>query len=105
MTIKVYCQTTARGIHSFFLKKDSADYYLFSQNYRKGVHKYYSRSVSFDEAIDFSRSKQDSAILHTMEKIKIYTKYIEKQYNVTICKKSQKRPPRRPYDYDGRSYA
>ena len=105
MTIKIYCQTTAQGMHSFYLKKDNVDYYLFSQNYRRGVHRYYGRSVSFNEAIDFSRSKHDSAILRTMEKIKIYTKYIEKQYSIIVCKRSEKRQCHRSFDFDNPFYA
>ena len=105
MAIKILCKITEQGTHSFFLKKDRTDYYLFSQNYRKGVHKYYARSVPFNEAIDFSRSKHDSAILRTMEKIKTHTKYIEKQYNIVICQKSQRRRNVRPFDFTDHFYA
>jgi hypothetical protein len=48
---------------------DGKEYYLFTQNYRRGVADFFRYSVSFDQAIDFSRAKKDCAILRTMEKI------------------------------------
>ena len=36
----IYCEPTARGVHTFFLVVNGKEYYLFSQNYRKGVHAY-----------------------------------------------------------------
>ena len=102
MKIKIYCTTKTKGTHSFYIKKDGTDYYLFSQDYRRGVQEYFGRSVSFDEAIDFSRAKKDNAILHTMEKLSLYSKYIERQYGIAICKKSI---CRRPKTFDRRAYA
>lgn len=102
MKTKIYCKTQIKGIHSFYVKKDGMDYYLFSQDYRRGVQEYYGRAVSFDEAIDFSRAKKDNAVIRTMEKIMMYSKYIERQYGVAICKKSI---CRRPKTFDRRAYA
>ena len=88
MKTKIYCKTQDKGIHTFYLNQDGEVYCLFSQNYRKGVSKYYGCPVSLDAAIDCSRAKRDSAILRTMEKITASIRYLEKQYNIAIYKKS-----------------
>ena len=102
MKIKIYCTAQNKNTTTFYLRKDGVDYFLFSQEYRKGVQAYYSRVVTFDDAIDFSRAKHDFAILHTMKKIAIYSKYIEKHYGIAISKSSVSR---RPKTYDRRVYA
>ena len=99
MKNKVYCRTSQKGIHAFYIKVGSSEYYLFSQEYRRGVEEYYGCSVSFNEAVDFSRAKRNNAVLRTMNKIMMYSKYIEKQYGVAICKSSMKK---RPKTYDRR---
>ena len=91
MKTKIYCKTQEKGVHTFYLDQGDEVYYLFSQNYRKGVNKYYGCPISLDEAIDCSRAKRDSAILRTMEKITTSVRYLEKQYNIAIYKKSVKK--------------
>jgi hypothetical protein len=91
MKTKVYCKTQEKGVHTFYLNQGGEVYYLFSQDYRKGVSKYYGCPISLDEAIDCSRAKRDSAILRTMEKITASVRYLEKQYNIAIYKKSAKK--------------
>lgn len=91
MKLQIYCIVSAKGVHSFYLTKEGRDYYLFSQDYRKGVQKYFGKSVSFTQAIDFSRAKRDQAVLRTMEKITMYSKFIEKNYGVIVRKNNQQR--------------
>ena len=88
MKVKIYCTTIMHGKHSFFVRKDGVDYYLFSQAYRKGVQQYFSNPLLFGQAIDFSKAKKDCAVLRTMEKIMLYTKYIEREYKIAIYKKN-----------------
>ena len=91
MKTKIYCKTQEKGVHTFYLNHGGEVYYLFAQDYRKGVNKYYGCPISFDEAIDYSRAKRDNAILRTMEKIMASVRYLEKQYNIAIYKKSIKK--------------
>lgn len=91
MMTTIYCEQTERGVHSFFMVNDGYEYYLFSQNYRKGVQEYYSRGVSLNESINYSRAHKDSAIEHTMSKIPMYVKYIEKEYGIEVLEKTKKK--------------
>jgi len=72
MKATIYCKPTSQGIHSFYLLADSGEYFLFNQNYRKGVHSYFSRGVRIDEARNFSKNNRDSAIIKTMNKLPMY---------------------------------
>lgn len=91
MKIRIYCKPTAQGIHSFFLLTDEGEFFLFNQNYRKGVHSYFSKGVRLDEARKFSKSNHDSAVIKTMNKLPVYIKYIEKKYGITVLEQTKKR--------------
>ena len=91
MKTKVFCRTTGKGTQSFFLSQNGKEYFLFSQSYRRSVRDYFSVPISFDEAIDYSKAKRNSALLRTMEKIIPSTKYIEREYTICVRKQSNKR--------------
>ena len=87
----IYCKTTSKATHSFYLKSEGNEYFLFSQDYRKGVNDYYKGGVSLDRAADFTKSKFDSAVMLTMSKIFMYIKYIEKEYGIQVLKQTIKK--------------
>ena len=87
----IYCKTTSKGTHSFYLKNEGNEYFLFSQEYRKGVNDYYKLGVNLDKAADFTKSKFDSAIIRTMSKIFMYIKYIEKEYGIEVLRQTMKK--------------
>ena len=78
MKTTIYCKPTAQGIHSFYLLTDAGEYFLFSQNYRKGVQRYFSKGVRLDQARNYAKTNKDTAIIKTMDKLPIYIKYVEK---------------------------
>ena len=87
----IYCDTKTHGVHSFYLMFNGCEYFLFNQNYRKGVQEYFSRGVSLAESTDYSRSHKDSAIIKTMSKIPVYIKYLEKEYAIEVFEQTKKR--------------
>lgn len=91
MKTTVFCTPTAKGIHSFYLTYEGEDYFLFNQNYRKGVHEFYSDGVSLNAALKFALAHQDSAILRTMEKLPMYIKYVEKEYGIAVLEQTIKK--------------
>ena len=90
MTAMIYCEKN-QGTHSFFMLFGRQKYYLFCQNYRKGVQEYYSKGVSLNESINFSRSHNDSAVIRTMSKLPMYIKYIEKEFGIEVLEQTKKR--------------
>lgn len=103
MRITIYCQSTSHDVHSFYLTVNGEKYFLFSQNYRKGVHGFYSKGVLLNDAIDYSRAGRDIAIVRTMKKIRMYIKYIEKEYGIEVLNQTKRR--NRFYMNDRKKYA
>ena len=92
MKAKIYCKTTQKGIHSFYLSLEGNEYFLFSQKYKKGVQEYFGKGgVYFDQARNFAKSRKDTALIKTMSKFPIYIKYIEKEYEIAILNQTKKR--------------
>ena len=91
MKTTIYCKPTAKGIHSFYLIMGTEEFFLFSQSYRKGVEEYYGRGVRIDEAIKHSRAHKDSAITRTMDKIPMYVKYVEREFDIRVLDSTKKR--------------
>ena len=94
MKATIYCRATDKGIHTFYLKSEGHDYYLFRQNYRRGVDEYFKGGVILERAIDFGKSRQNEAIQRTMQKLPSYIKYIEKEYEIQILNKTIKKNAR-----------
>lgn len=94
MKATIYCKATDRGIHTFYLRSEGCDYYLFRQNYRRGVDEYFKGGVILERAIDFGKSRQNEAIQRTMQKLPSYIKYIEKEYEIQILNKTIKKNAR-----------
>jgi len=90
MKAMIYCIKN-RDMHSFFMIQGRQQYYLFCQNYRKGVQKYYCKGVSLKESMDFSKARNDSAIMKTMTKLPMYIKYIEKECGIEVFEKTKKK--------------
>lgn len=91
MRAMIYCEISKGGSHSFYLSVNGQDYYLFCQDYRKGVNEYFSKGVSLKDSTDCSKTHRDSALLKTMTKIPIYIKYIEKEYGIFVFEQAKKR--------------
>jgi hypothetical protein len=93
----IYCEATAKGVHSFYLVQDGKEHFLFHQNYRRGVAAYFGRGVRLCEAFDFGRAGHDSAILRTMQKLPAYIKYAEKEYGIEVLEQTIKKNRRLRY--------
>ena len=89
MKTKIYCVVTAKGVHSFYLQHENIRYYLFNQNYRKSVQRYYSKGVSLADATNFNKAHHDEALMNTMEKLPSHIRYIEKEYGIAVYKKTK----------------
>lgn len=84
----VYCKPTAKGIHSFYLVYEGENYFLFRQNYRKGVQRFFSRGVSLRQVFDLGSAHGDTSVIHTMEKLPTYIKRAEKENYIAVLDRS-----------------
>lgn len=92
MSSVVYCKPIAKGIHAFYLNVGETTYYLFSQNYRRGVNKYFSNGVRLDKAVCFSSAKGDTALMRTMEKSQCTSGISSARTTLQCCAKQLKKP-------------
>ena len=105
MTTKVYCKTTQKGLHSFYLFTEGDEYFLFSQKYRKGVQNYFGKGgVYLDQARNFAKSNRDTAIVKTMNKLPVYIRYIEKEYDIAVLNQTKKRNRTRDFTHIKEEY-
>ena len=86
----IYCKTTAKGTLTFFVEAQGETHLLFSQSFRRGVNDYFGSGVNVDRALDFSRAKGNTAIERTMQKLPSYIRYIEREYDLEILRKTAK---------------
>ena len=91
MKTRIYCEATDQGVHSFYLIQEGKEYFLFSQNYRRGVQKYFKDGVLLSQAINYSKTHNDCALMRTMSKIPTYIRYIEKEYEIEVFEQTKKR--------------
>lgn len=91
MKTTVCCRTTGKGIHTFYVLVGNNRYFLFNQNFKRGVDHYYGQGVSLKDAVAFSRAHGDRALIKTMSKIPNYIKYIEKEYDIEILEQTRRR--------------
>jgi hypothetical protein len=91
MANMIFCKTTAKGVQSFYVNANGETHYLFSQSFRRGVKNYYERGVYINEAINFTKAKGNTAVVHTMEKLPAYIRYIEREYGIAVLRKTARK--------------
>jgi hypothetical protein len=84
----IQCTKTRLGAHAFYIKHDGTNYLLFVQKYHKGVDEVFNNGVDLDKALSPKIAKRDPQVLKTISKMRLYIKYIEKEYQVKILDSS-----------------
>ena len=85
----VYCVENEKNVHSFYLTVGHEEYYLFSQAYRVSVNEYFGgNGVPLSDALDFSHSRGDTALMRTVNKLFSYIRYIENEYQISVLDKT-----------------
>lgn len=98
MRTKIYCQTTSKGVQSFYLLHEGREHFLFSQDFRQSVKSYYEGGVTVSEALNNSRGGENHALRKTMEKFPSYIRYIEREYGITVLEQTAKKASRKERD-------
>lgn len=91
---KIFCKTTSKGVQSFYLSVNNKDYFLFSQAYRVTVREHFRCGLSINECLDYAQTKS-CAVRRTLDKLKVYIPYIEKEYGVAVFNKTKKKRDKR----------
>lgn len=91
--VSVYCRTTKRGEQSFYLIHAERRYYLFTQAFRRSNQEYFGNGILLKDVYDFSRV-HSYATERTLEKIQRFIPYIEKEHDIVIRRKTERRSER-----------
>lgn len=87
--VSIYCETIAKGQQAYYMRVDRQEYFLFHQNYRRSNKEFFGMGVLLENALDYSCSHSTS-VRKTMTKLIPYIQYIEKEYGLTVLRKTQK---------------
>lgn len=93
---RVFCEfyydnNTNKAYQDFYLKHDGRNYFLFRQDYRKGIKEYFGcGGVEIDRALKNNWNKLDRSVIRTIDKMPCYIHYIEKQYNIAVLERTKK---------------
>lgn len=87
---KIFCKKSDNR-HEFYLFVGGTEYYLFDQSFRRGVDDFFRNGVIIDKALNHGIGRWDYAIHQTMDKLKMYIKYIESQNDITVLKNTSKK--------------
>ena len=79
----VFCMKR-NDLHDFYIADGRNDRYLFSQKYKKIIDDYYRHGVALNKAITHSGNVDSKMIHHTMEKLKLYIKYLEREHEIVV---------------------
>lgn len=93
VSVKLFCKSDGRGRHSFYLQAENEVYFLFCQDYRRSNEEYFGRGVLLSDGLDFS-GVRNYAVRKTVEKLRIYVRYAEKEYGIAVLNKTKKREER-----------
>ncbi len=88
MQAKIFCRTVAKGKQSFYMTVNGQNYFLFTQDYRVSNKEYFQNGVSISEINNYS-GVHSTAVRKTLDKLHSYIKYIEKEYEIAVFKKTK----------------
>ena len=91
-TTWIKCKNTSvRGIIGFYLDTCGTEYFLCTQKFRKGTWAFYQNGVPYKIAIDYSKAHYDHAILNVMKRIRSSILYLQKNENIYIPERKNKK--------------
>jgi hypothetical protein len=91
MQNKIYCKTTGHDQISFYIAQNGCEYYLFTQKYKRSAFEYYADGVTVSDALNSRKGTRDVAILKVMTKLPSYIRYIEREYDIIVLDKTQRK--------------
>lgn len=90
---QVYCLAMNHGGLDFYLQQDGESYYLFNQRYRSDLHNWFKNGVSLTQALKSVKRGIPTTVAKVSEKLPMYIKYIEKEYDISVLDQSRRKKP------------
>lgn len=102
MKNNVFCRTVEKGVHAFFVRVDGKNYFLFRQEYRRGVGRYFRKGINIDDLGDYSHA--DACVRRTLDKLPIAIKALEKRNGIAVYKRTKDRADGKKNGYNRQSF-
>ena len=95
MEAKVFCRRSKKNALVFYVSAQGETHYLFTQDYTRRVWDHFSRPLSIDRALNAHLAYGYKPLLHTMDKLLPYIRYVERAYDVELLRRTQQKNARR----------
>lgn len=95
MKSMIISKVDVSGYHTLYLVAENKEYYLFRQAYRRGVAEYYRNGAAIDDAINYSKAKFDTSVMHTMGKLLSHIRYVEKEFDIIVLDRTRRMSERK----------
>lgn len=89
MITTIYCKTNDT-VQDFYMIHNNEEIYLFTQKRKASVERFYASGVNLDKALCHGIGNSNYAIHKTMDKLRLYIRYIEKEYDIILLNKTKK---------------
>ena len=85
----VYCKTEHRGVQTFYLNHLGHNYPLFAQAYRASVRELFHKAYLLEQGFDYTLG--GNAVRRTLDKIKQAIPHVEREWNICVLKRTQRK--------------
>ena len=87
----IICKRETNQKQTFYMIYGMKEYYLLSQKYSRSVDEEFSKGVEFTRTHISNKGKRNYLIMKTMEKLYLAIRYIEKEQNMAILEKTNRK--------------
>ena len=72
------------GLLDFYAEDNRESYYIFSRKFRTPLYNYFKAGVPMNKLFDFSKTNRDQIIADTIDHMRSFLKYIEKENDIQL---------------------
>ena len=72
------------GQLDFYAENNRESYYIFSRKFRVTLYDYFKAGVSMNKLFDFSRTHRNPIVANTIDHMRSFLKYIEKENDIQL---------------------
>lgn len=90
----IFCRTENKGCQTFYLRHYGRNYYLFRQPYRVSVRETFQSGYELYDGYNYGTSRSTS-VKKTLDKLKQAILYIEKEYGITVLRRTKEKNSKR----------
>ena len=95
MKTTVFCKNPERGVLHFYVSNEIEEHYLFEHRFSYSLYSFFGDPIDIDEALDFTKARNNHAVLSIMDKLISYIRFIEQEYEITLLRLTERKLERK----------